>query len=182
MNLTELKVARIRRGMKAKDLAKALDKSLDSYMKRESGSVSVTLSDIAALTKAMDLSLSEFVAIFFNGNLPFLQDNREDYDFRQHIYPIQEARKRAGLTEEQVAERLRLPVSAYRQREKGRVLVSPVESAMLSKLFGLTLNEFNDVFFRSCLPFRNSDLSDFTHIIPQKAGVINAKKRDEVRC
>ncbi len=180
MNLTELKVARIRHGVKAKVIADALGKTVDSYMKREYGSVGITLSDMVALTKVMDLSLSEFITIFFSGDLPFLQDEREDYDFRQFVYPLVEARKRAGVTEEEAAQKLQLPVSAYRQRERGRVLVSPVECAILSKMYGLTLNEFNDVFFRSCLPFRKADLLDLTHIIPQKAGGINAEKRDEM--
>ena len=180
MNLTELKVARSRHGIKAKEIADALGKTVDSYIKRENGNVGITLSDIIVITKVMDLSLSEFVAIFFNGTLPFLQDDREDYDFKQYAYPLKEARKRAGITEEEAAEKLQLPTSAYKQREKGKVLVSPVECAVLSKMYGLTLTEFNDIFFRSCLPFRKADLISFVYIIPQKAGVINAEKRDEM--
>ena len=34
MNLTELRVARIRRGVKAQELADAIDRTVDSYIKR----------------------------------------------------------------------------------------------------------------------------------------------------
>ena len=43
MNLTELKVARIRRGVKAQVVADAIGKTVDSYIKRENGNVRVTL-------------------------------------------------------------------------------------------------------------------------------------------
>lgn len=180
MNLTELKIARIRHKVKAKDIAAALDKTLDSYMKRESGDVGISRSDVVAITKAMGLSPSEFITIFFSGKLPFLQDSRDSFDYSSYIYPLVEARKRAGVTEEKAAETLRLPIAAYRRREKGQTVVSPVECAVLSRLFRLDYDEFNEIFFRSCLPFCKADFLDLTDSIPQKAGGINAEKRDEV--
>jgi len=181
MNLTELKVARIRRGVKAQEIADALDKTVDSYIKRENGNVRITLSDAFTITKVLQLSLVEFVTIFFDGDLPFCKDNEENYNFRQFAYPLREARKRAGYTEEQVADKLNVPVSAYRQREKGKVLISLTECAVLSKMFNLSLDEFNDIFFRMNLPFRKDDLKPYTNIIPRNAGEINAKESYESR-
>lgn len=64
MNLTELRVARIRRGVKAQELADAIDRTVDSYIKRENGNVRVTLSDAFTITQVLQLSLEEFVVIF----------------------------------------------------------------------------------------------------------------------
>ena len=179
MNLTELKVARIRRGVKAQVVADAIGKTVDSYIKRENGNVRVTLSDAFIITNTLKLTIDEFVLIFFDGDLPFCQDREENYNFNQFAFPLREARKRAGLTEEQVAEKLNIPVSAYRQREKGKVLISLAECAILSKLFGLSLQEFNDIFFRSNLPFRKYHSEPYTNIIPRIAGEINAKESYE---
>lgn len=179
MNLTELKVARIRRGVKAQEIANALDKTVDSYIKRENGNVRLTLSDVFTITNVLHLSLTEFVTIFFDGDLPFCKDSEEDYNFRQYAYPLREARKRAGCTEEKAAAALNLPLSAYRQREKGKVLISLTECATLSKMYGLSLDEFNDIFFRLNLPFRKSDLEPYTNIIPRSEGGINAKESYE---
>lgn len=179
MNLTELKVARIRRGVKAQVIADALDKTVDSYIKRENGNVRITLSDAFTITNVLHLSLTEFVTIFFDGDLPFCQESDSDYKFRQYAFPLMEARKRAGCTEERAAAALRLPVSAYRAREKGKVLISLSECAILSKMYGLSLDEFNDIFFRLNLPFRKSDLEPYTNIIPRSGGEINAKESYE---
>ena len=80
MNLTELRVARIRRGVKAQELADAIDRTVDSYIKRENGNVRVTLSDAFTITQVLQLSLEEFVVIFFDGVLPFSKDNNEHYN------------------------------------------------------------------------------------------------------
>lgn len=181
MNLTELKVARIRRNIKAQVIADALDKTVDSYIKRENGNVRITLSDAFTITNVLQLSLSEFVTIFFDGDLPFCKESEENYNYRQYAYPLKEARKRAGCTEEQVAAKLNIPVSAYRQREKGKVLITLTECAVLSKMFNLSLFEFNEIFFRSNLPFRKEDLEPYTNIIPRNAGEINAKESYESR-
>lgn len=55
MNLTELRVARIRRGVKAQELADAIDRTVDSYIKRENGNVRVTLSDALIITQVLSL-------------------------------------------------------------------------------------------------------------------------------
>lgn len=94
MNLTELRVARIRRGVKAQELADAIDRTVDSYIKRENGNVRVTLSDAFTITQVLQLSLEEFVVIFFDGDLPFSKDNNENYNFRQFPFPLKKAREK----------------------------------------------------------------------------------------
>lgn len=181
MNLTELRVARIRRGVKAQELADAIDRTVDSYIKRENGNVRVTLSDAFTITQVLQLSLEEFVVIFFDGDLPFSKDSEENYNFRQFPFPLKKARERIGYSEEEVAVKLGIPVSGYKDREKGRVPVTLVECAQLSKLFELSFDEFNDIFFRSALPFRKEDSLPYNHIIPQKVGEINVKTSNSSR-
>ena len=64
MNQTELKVARVRRGVKARELADALDRTVGSYINRENGRARVTLSDALIITQVLNLSLAEFDVIF----------------------------------------------------------------------------------------------------------------------
>lgn len=179
MNLTELKVARIRRNIKARTIADALGKTIDSYIKRENGNVRITLSDALTITQVLQLSLKEFVDIFFSSDLPFSKETEENYSFGKMLFPLKEARKRSGLTEEEVADALDIPCGAYREREKGKVQITLAECSVLSKLFNLSLFEFNDIFFRGILPFRKSDLLSYTNILPQKEGEINAKESYE---
>lgn len=181
MNQTELKVARIRRGVKAQELADALDRTIGSYINRENGRARVTLSDTLIITQTLNLSLEEFVVIFFDGDLPFSKDSDENYNFRQTPFPLKKARERAGYSEEEVATKLGIPVSGYKDREKGRVPVTLVECAQLTKLFELSFDEFNDIFFRSALPFRKENSLPYNHIIPQKVGEINAETSHSCR-
>lgn len=181
MNLTELRVARIRRGVKAQELADAIDRTVDSYIKRENGNVRVTLSDALIITQVLSLSLEEFIVIFFDGDLPFSKDGDENYNISQAPFPLKKARERAGYSEEEVATKLGIPVSGYKYREKGRVPVTLVECAQLTKLFELSFDEFNDIFFRSALPFRKEDSLPYNHIIPQKVGEINAEASHSCR-
>lgn len=174
MNPTELKVARLRRKVVGQSAADALGLTTDGYYKKEHGTAQVFLSDAFTLTKLYKLTLWEFVTIFFDGDLPFLQDSDRDCNFGEAAFPLKEARQRAGYTAAAVAAYLGIAESAYLQREKGRVRITLEQCAALSKLFGLSLNEFNDVFFRSQLPFGKEDLISYTHIIPQKVSVINA--------
>jgi len=158
MNPFELKVARMRRKMTGKDLAQALGLTVDGYFKKEYGDASISLNDAYVLTRHLQLTLPEFVNIFFDGNLPFSQDYDENYNFRDAAYPLKEARQRAGYSEEEVAEKLGITIPAYKAREKGRVNPSLEQCYTLSKLYSLSLSEFNDIFFRSGLPFRNSEI------------------------
>lgn len=181
MDHIELKIARMRRQISGREAADALGLTVDGYFKKEHGGAGVTLTDAFTLTKLFQLTLTEFVNIFYNGDLPFLQERREDYKFSEEAFPLKAARERAGYSEAEAALALGIPKSAYVQREKGRVRISLEQSYKLSKLYGLTLAEFNDVFFRSGLPFRNGDAVPYTRIIPQEAGGINAEKGYESR-
>ncbi len=175
MNPIELKVARMRRNITGKEAAKALGLTIDGYFKKEHGTAKITLSEAYILTKLYQLTLTEFVNIFFNGDLPFLQDRTDNCNFSDAAYPLKEARLRAGYTEEAAARELNIPTSAYKQREKGRVKISLEQCFTLSRFYRLSLQEFNDIFFRSGLPFRNSDLVPYKYIIPQKGVGINAE-------
>ena len=163
MNPIELKVARMRRNITGKEAAKALGLTIDGYFKKEHGTAKITLSEAYILTKLYQLTLTEFVNIFFNGDLPFLQDRADNCNFGDAAYPLKEARLRAGYTEEAAARELNIPTSAYKQ------------CFTLSRFYRLSLQEFNDIFFRSGLPFRNSDLVPYKYIIPQKGVGINAE-------
>jgi DNA-binding XRE family transcriptional regulator len=179
MNPTELKVARMRRKMVGQNAADALGLTVDGYFKKEHGNAQIFLSDAFTLTKLFKLSFCEFVTIFFDGELPFCQDSDRDYNFGETAFPLKEARQRAGYTASAVASYLGMTEKSYLQREKGGVRITLEQCYKLSKLFGLSLSEFNDVFFRSQLPFGKEDLISYTLSIPQKVGEINAKKSDE---
>ena len=181
MNHLELKVARIRRKISGKDAGAALGLTVDGYFKKEHGDARLTLSDAFTLTKLFQLSLEEFTTIFFDGELPFLQNSDRDYKFREFAFPLKEARAQAGLSAEEVANTLGLPVPGYKKREDGRVRITLEQCRTLSKMFGLSMTEFNDVFFRSGLPFGKEDLASFTSIIPQKAREINVEASNGCR-
>lgn len=175
MNPIELKVARMRRKVSGREAADALGITTDGYFKKEHGNASITLEESLVLTRLFELSLWEFVTIFFDGDLPFLQDSNENYNFGEYVSPLKEARVRAGYSVEGVATVLGIPANAYSQREKGRVKISLEQCCKLSKLYRLSLQEFNDIFFRSILPYRNSDLLSYNNIIPQEGAGINAE-------
>ena len=59
--------------------------------------------------------------------------------------------------------------------------VTLVECAQLTKLFELSFDEFNDIFFRSALPFRKEAPLPYNPIIPQKVGEINAEASNSSR-
>ena len=91
MNPIELKVARMRRNITGKEAAKALGLTIDGYFKKEHGTAKITLSEAYILTKLYQLTLTEFVNIFFNGDLPFLQDRTDNCNFSDAAYPLKEA-------------------------------------------------------------------------------------------
>lgn len=175
MNPIELKIARIRRKISGKEAADALHLTIDGYLKKEHGNAGITLADALALAKAFDLTLDEFVSIFFDGKLPFLQDGAFPYEnIEKAYYPLKEAREQAGLSVEDCASKLGISVSAYKQREKGKVQVTLQQCATLSVLLWMSFDTFNAVFFRSALPFRKVSFASDNAIIHQRAGEINA--------
>lgn len=175
MNPTELKIARMRRQVTGKEAADAIGLSIDGYFKKEHGNAKITLAEAYVLTKLFHLTLTEFVNIFFNGDLPFLYGGDENCNLREAVSPLKEARLRSGYSEEEAAEALGIKPSAYRSREKGSVRISLDQCYTLSKLYRLSLQEFNDIFFRSGLPFRKDDLEPYKYIIPQEGAEINAE-------
>ena len=82
MNHTELRVARIRRGVRVKELADAINRTVDSYIKRENGNVRVTLRDTLIITIVLKLSLEEFVSIFFDGDFHSKKSQRKKREYR----------------------------------------------------------------------------------------------------
>lgn len=157
MNPVELKIARMRRKVTGKEAAKALGITVDGYFKKEHGNARITLEDAFALTVQFGLTFSEFVNIFFDGDLPFLQDRAESCRYADMAYPLKMARIAAHCTPKDAANALGIPVSAYKSRERGSARITLEQCSALSKLFKLDFDGFNDIFFRSSLPFRNSD-------------------------
>ncbi len=67
----QLKGKRVALGLTQSDCAKMIEKSTDSYAKKERNEVYFTPAEIAALTKGLNLSFDEFNDIFFGSNLQF---------------------------------------------------------------------------------------------------------------
>lgn len=174
MNCTELKLARTRRKIPGRAAAAALGLTIDGYYKKEHGDAEVYVSDAFALTHLFKLSFSEFIDIFFDGELPFLYEGSRNCNFSMQAFPIRAARLNAGLTPAQVAKAVGMSETTYRNREKGERSFTLYQCQTLSKLFGLSFDEFNDIFFRSSLPFRSDGALDYDFIISQERREINA--------
>lgn len=71
MNSMELKFARQRKGLSQKEMGNAIEKSFDSYAKKERGEVSFFPDEILRATLRLDLDYDQFNLIFFDGKLPF---------------------------------------------------------------------------------------------------------------
>lgn len=66
-----LKSIRARSGKTQTDMALVIEKSFDSYAKKERGEIYFTPSEMVRVTNELNLTYSEFNAIFFNSELPF---------------------------------------------------------------------------------------------------------------
>lgn len=71
MDCTELKCARIRRKKSTSEMAHAIGKSDAAWNQRERGETAVALDEVAPISRELGLTEDEFIAIFFDGNLPF---------------------------------------------------------------------------------------------------------------
>lgn len=71
MKENKLKGKRVSLGLTQTDCAKMIEKTTDSYAKKERGEFLFTLAEIAALTKGLNLSFDEFNDIFFGSQLQF---------------------------------------------------------------------------------------------------------------
>ena len=68
MNTGELKIARIRRNLSSKDLAKKLNWKPSVYSYKENGNRPLSLSDAQKIAKSLKLSPEEILLIFFDMN------------------------------------------------------------------------------------------------------------------
>ena len=71
MNTQMLKGFRVGKGKTQKDLGDMIEKSFDSYAKKERGEVEFTLNEVALIVAGTEMTYDEFNAIFFNNDLPF---------------------------------------------------------------------------------------------------------------
>lgn len=71
MNVLMLKGFRVGKGKTQKDYGDLIEKSTDSYAKKERGEVEFTLDEIIAIVVAAGMSFEEFNAIFCDNRLPF---------------------------------------------------------------------------------------------------------------
>lgn len=71
MNALKLKGFRVSKGKTQRDVSEIIEKSLDSYAKKERGEFEFTLNEIVAIAIGLDMNFGEFNAIFFDGKLPY---------------------------------------------------------------------------------------------------------------
>lgn len=73
-----LKSKRIERCKTQSFAASLIEKSVDSYAKKERGEVSFTPAEISALTNGFGLTFDEFNGIFFDSKLQFCKYSGKD--------------------------------------------------------------------------------------------------------
>lgn len=71
MNALKLKALRIEKGFTQADMAEMIEKSLDSYAKKERGEVIFTPEEICIVAMALEMTFELFNYIFFDNRLPF---------------------------------------------------------------------------------------------------------------
>lgn len=71
MNSLELKGLRIARGKTQSYMGERIEKSLDSYAKKERGEVLFTPEEMAIVASELEMTFEQFNAIFFTNILPF---------------------------------------------------------------------------------------------------------------
>ena len=64
------------------------------------------------------------------------------------------ARMRAGLSQQEIADRLGKTLASYSKKERGEVIFLPDEISTLTLLLDLDCEQFNCIFFDNMLPFR----------------------------
>lgn len=78
MKAMELKLARIRAKKSQQEMADAIEKSMDSYSKKERGLVKFTDSERLVVKEKLGLSWEQFNDIFFDNNLPIGNNSEID--------------------------------------------------------------------------------------------------------
>ena len=71
MNALKLKSLRIEKGYTQADMAEKIEKSNDSYAKKERGEVEWTPEEMCIVAIALDMTFELFNYIFFENGLPF---------------------------------------------------------------------------------------------------------------
>lgn len=71
MNGLLLKGFRVGKGFTQKDMGDMIEKSTDSYSKKERGEVELTLNESLVIAIGTGMDYEEFNAIFYDGLLPF---------------------------------------------------------------------------------------------------------------
>ena len=71
MNALKLKSLRIEKGYTQSDMAEKIEKSTDSYAKKERGEVEFTPDEMRIVAIALDFDFELFNYIFFGNKLPF---------------------------------------------------------------------------------------------------------------
>ena len=71
MNGQMLKGFRVGKAKTQKEMGDMIEKSLDSYAKKERGEVEFTLDETAVIVIETGMSFDEFNAIFYDGRLPY---------------------------------------------------------------------------------------------------------------
>ena len=69
MNYSELKIARIRRGLSSKDMAEKLCLTPATYSYKENNERKISLKDAEAIVKILNLTPEEILLIFFDINI-----------------------------------------------------------------------------------------------------------------
>lgn len=76
MNGRMLKGFRVSHGKTQKNYADLIEKSTDSYAKKERGEVEFTLNEALAIATDSGMDFDEFNAIFYDGRLPYRKIER----------------------------------------------------------------------------------------------------------
>lgn len=71
MNALKLKSLRIEKGLTQAEMAEKIEKSNDSYAKKERGEVEWTPDEMCIVAIALDMDFELFNYIFFGNKLPF---------------------------------------------------------------------------------------------------------------
>lgn len=69
MQRNELRAERVRRGVKAKDMAALIHKTYSMYQKKERGESFFTIDEIIIIANKLQLTLPQVNAIFFDSKL-----------------------------------------------------------------------------------------------------------------
>lgn len=69
MNSSKLKGLRVEKGKTQEEMAKAIEKSLDSYAKKERGEVIFLPDEIAIISNLLEMTFEQVNDIFFDGKL-----------------------------------------------------------------------------------------------------------------